>query len=84
MGDPNFAQTTISVKYSCHQCGVSKRIVEIPARTTQDVVQWLNEVMAPMLSRDHDSVSPGCIISKLDEVFIPISGTSKIGGAVEH
>ncbi len=70
---------TITVKYSCSQCGINRQPVEVPARTSEDVV-WTEQVMAPALSRDHDERSPGCVITKLSEVLVPMTGASKIGG----
>lgn len=31
----------VTVKYSCNECGVDKAEVEIVARTTEDVVEWV-------------------------------------------
>jgi len=70
---------TITVLYSCHGCGLSKVTCEVPARTTEEIVNWVQNVMGPALRVDHDSRSPNCT-SNLADVMIPISGADKIGG----
>jgi len=71
---------TIECKYSCFQCGVYRQSVIVPARGTEDVKVWLDQA-AYIMSRDHDKRSPGCRITKLDEVMIPMpDATSKVGG----
>lgn len=68
----------IQCKYSCAKCGITRQTVTI--REEEDVVAWLEKVCAPALSRDHDNRSPGCRITSLTEVLIPIpEGTGKIG-----
>ena len=71
---------SITCKYSCFQCGIQRQDVVVSAREGENVVEWLEKVCAPALSRDHDRRSPHCHITKLDEVMIPIpAGTTKIG-----
>ncbi len=70
----------IQCKYSCFKCGIKRRIVVVPARQEEDVVTWMETIMAPALSADHDRQSPHCKITKLDEVLIPIEGAEKVGG----
>lgn len=73
----------IQCKYSCFKCGVYRQVVTVRARLdTEDVKTWLEQIAAAALSRDHDHRSPGCRITKLDEVMIPIyQDNPKIGGA---
>jgi hypothetical protein len=72
----------IQCKYSCFKCGIIRQIVTVRARESEDVVTWLNTIAAPAMSRDHDQRSPGCQITKLDEVMIPLPAAEggPIGG----
>ena len=70
----------ITVLYSCSQCGAVERPVEVKARTTEDVVDWMKS-LSYVLSRHHDKHSPGCHVTTLTEVKIPATGIDRIGGA---
>ena len=72
---------TISVLYSCHQCGLKKIAVAVPARTDEDVVVWVETIMGRRLAGDHAQRSPHCHPDTLDEVMIPMTGTDRVGGA---
>jgi len=68
------------VLYSCAKCGLQKIEVVVPDREAEDVVQWLEQIAAPLMSRDHDARSPDCCITELSEVYIPVPpGTDKLG-----
>ena len=69
----------IQCKYSCFKCGIIKRVITVPSREEEDVKTWM-DATALLISRDHDRHSPGCVITKLDEVWIPVEGAEKIGG----
>ena len=70
---------TIEIKYSCNQCGIKDKSVQVIARDNEDISSWMNSV-GYALSRDHDNTSPYCKITKLDEVKIPILNEEKLGG----
>jgi hypothetical protein len=73
----------IQCKYSCFKCGIYRRIVTVQAREDEDVVEWLETIAAPALSRDHDAQSPDCKITSLSEVMIPINkNCKKVGEAM--
>lgn len=77
--------TTIQVLYTCDQCGLTDIAVDVRTRSTEDVLVWMEQVMAYAIARDHDVRSPHCIITKFTQVKIPLpAGTAKLGGAVEH
>jgi len=69
----------IQCKYSCFQCGIFREIVTVPAREDEDIKVWM-DATALLVSADHDRRSPKCVITKLDELMIPITGADKIGG----
>jgi hypothetical protein len=72
----------IQCKYSCFQCGIKEQIVTVPARGSEDVLVWLEQVAAPGLSADHQRRSPHCRITKLDEIMIPLfEDSAGVGGA---
>jgi hypothetical protein len=76
---------TIDVLYTCDVCGLTDIHVPVFARTTEDVVVWLEQVAAPALARDHGWRSPDCPVTSFTNVKVPIpAGTVKIGGAVEN
>jgi hypothetical protein len=75
----------IMCKYSCFKCGIYRRAVNVKAREDEDIDDWLENTCALVLSRDHDSQSPNCHITKLDEVLIPTpEGIDKIGGLTRN
>lgn len=70
----------ITVLYSCAQCGANNRQVEVPARTTENLMDWMHN-LGIALSKDHDKNSPGCHVRSLTEVKIPATGVDRVGGA---
>ena len=70
----------ITVLWTCNQCGQVDREVQVPARTDEQLMDWM-QWLGVALSRDHDRVSPGCKIQKMSEVKIPALGTDRVGGA---
>ena len=71
---------TLKVLYSCHKCGIKDRIVLVREREIgEPVVHWVGHVVGLALSQDHDATSPGCRITKLDLVKIPVSEGVEIG-----
>jgi hypothetical protein len=75
---------TITCMYTCNECGIYRRGVPVPARTTEEVVDWMNDVAVPLICADHASLSPFCHPTKLSELMIPVTGASKIGGPCEN
>ncbi len=74
----------IQVKYSCRKCGIDKRIVSVPVRLPgQDVVDWVKNVCAGAVSADHAQRSLHCLITQLDEVWIPLADDKLIGEVAE-
>jgi hypothetical protein len=70
---------TARVMYSCHDCGLKKVGVNVPARTGEDVAMWMQVILTPALVADHCQRSPHCKPDSLADVMIPI--TDRIGGA---
>jgi hypothetical protein len=69
----------LRVLYTCHQCGLEDRPVEIPERgPDEDVAAWFTEVLAGAISVDHSLVSPGCRAQKMDSVKVPITGVNRV------
>lgn len=74
----------ITVKYSCAGCGIQRREVQVPARTTEDVVAWIKQTVAHCLSDDHGAQSPQCRNRTMSEVMIPIPKEAEfIGQQIE-
>lgn len=71
---------TITCKYSCPECGLERIEVQVPVRTTQDVVAWIEKVCLYILAADHNSRSPHCTPAELKDLMIPVTGADKIGG----
>lgn len=72
---------SLTVRYSCHACGIEK--AEVPVRyrsSSEEVLDWMLQVLTPALLADHDSRSPHCRPEGLDDVMIPITGAQYIGG----
>ena len=72
---------TITVTYSCRECGLDNVSCPVPVRESEDVLAWTTALGA-LLSRDHDRRSPHCHPKTLATVCIPIDGAEKIGGPV--
>lgn len=73
---------SVTVKYSCPECGLVDREVRVTSRTDEDVVAWLEDVCMVEVTKDHVSVSPDCVATSLKDLKIPLAGVDKIGGAV--
>lgn len=75
---------TIRVKYSCHLCGLRNIEVDVPARRTEDVLEWMDGTVR-LLGRDHARRSPRCHPTQLKDVMIPMPpGTDRIGDPITH
>ena len=65
---------TIKCLFSCNKCGLKDISVQVPVRNpNQDIVDWMNKVVAVKLSDAHFQRSPHCRITSLSEVKIPIN-----------
>lgn len=71
---------SITVMYSCSGCGLIKAKCEVPARTTEDVVVWTRDILGGAVGSDHHKRSPSCTSDTMSEVWIPITGSDKVGG----
>lgn len=73
----------IDILYSCHKCGIKDRLVKIPQRhNDEDIVHWLSEITARIISEDHLHQSPYCHITKIDELKIPMQYNTDLGRKV--
>lgn len=75
---------TIRVLYSCELCGLEKVGANVPARTSENVIEWFEKTLGPALSADHAKRSPGCAPENLKNVMVPMTGATKVGGAPEN
>lgn len=75
-------ELTIKVKYSCQGCGLQRTECAVPVRNAdEDVLQWLNGICIPEVTKDHESKSPHCRSEEMSELLIPLVGVGYIGGA---
>lgn len=70
---------TITVFYSCRDCGLRKVGCDVPARAEESVVDWMRET-GRRLSTDHSRRSPERHPVALVDILIPMTGTAKVGG----
>lgn len=70
----------IECKYSCAGCGLYRVTCSVPARTTEDVKVWLEQIAARAVSEDHAQRSPFCASRVMSEFMIPTTGADRIGG----
>lgn len=71
---------TITVKYSCHDCGLVKAECVVPARQDEDVVVWMEHTIR-LAAQDHARRSPRCHPKQLHDLMIPMPpGTDRVGG----
>ena len=72
---------TVKCLYTCLECGVRKREVEIRERgQDEDVVAWVN-FAAERCGEDHAAESPHCTAGKVD-LYIPLPKGSVQGGKI--
>lgn len=69
----------IVCKYTCKPCGLKRISVEVPARLTEPVEEWMDATVR-LISADHKLRSPLCRASKMSELMIPMTGTDRVGG----
>lgn len=69
----------ITVMYSCKPCGLKKIHLAVPARADEDVRAWM-EATVLLVKGDHDRRSPHCHPKELSELYIPMTGTNRVGG----
>lgn len=68
------------VKYSC-VCGIEKAAVAVPFRTAKEnAVEYVRDVVAPLLVEDHKRRSPKCRPTSFKEVWIPINKENAVVG----
>ena len=71
----------ITVRYSCHDCGLEDVPCDVPERADPtDIANWVQFVLADALYNDHRLRSPDCHVSAISEVKIPITGAKYLGG----
>ncbi len=76
---------TLTVLYSCDQCGLKDQLVQVPERAEKDNVgAWFENTVIPCLSRDHQAHSPNCHPRTLQDIKIPIAENGGIGKPVGH
>lgn len=74
----------IRVRYSCHECGLELREIEVPARDPrEDVTDWLTTVML-YVGADHSSYSPNCRSTHCDLRVPGVKEGQPIGTASKH
>ncbi len=74
----------ITLLYSCQACGLVDRPIQVPARTTEDVCDWVGTICAQAIGDDHHTVSPACQSRTMTNLKIPVpSGTEFIGQQIE-
>lgn len=83
MGIAGQGRKAIQCRYSCAQCGLKRQVVTVKARTDEDIMTWMDQILTPALSADHDRRSPGCHITKLTEVMIPVAANNPNVGGVD-
>lgn len=74
----------ITVRYSCPNCGIKGRDVQMAARGDEDVITWMEHTCIPTVSRDHAATSPLCTATSLSDLMIPITGAEKVGGVIRQ
>lgn len=72
---------TIRVLYSCADCHLKDIGLDVPARVDdEDVRAWMDATVR-LVAADHTRRrSPFCRAKALQELKIPVTGASKIGG----
>lgn len=72
----------VTVMFDCKACGLVKHPVQVPARTTEDVCDWVAKV-GVWVGDEHRKVSPLCS-SRTCDLYLPNpAGSEFIGQQVE-
>lgn len=72
---------TIIARYQCDTCGIRDREFKIPAREAgQDILWWMKNRATVALAADHFATSPGCRVTEMTWVKIPVGDGDLIGG----
>lgn len=73
----------VTVMFTCHICGITKHRVEVPARTTEDVMEWTHNT-AYLCGIEHKKLSPSCTEDKAD-LYLPAPPEAEfIGQQIEY
>ena len=77
---------TIACEYSCRQCGIDSAAVDVEIRgKEQDVVDWVKNTVGNAIGADHQSRSPTCLSTHMDNLKIPLpAGSTMVGRPAEH
>jgi hypothetical protein len=74
----------ITIFYRC-TCMAEEAVITVPSRReTEDIIQWMDNVVAPALYLDHRGRSPKCSEATMEYLKIPLpEGTASIGEEVK-
>lgn len=74
--------STITVLYTCADCGLTDQEVTVPARKrTAEFTQWLKKTCIPAVQRHHRAHDPTCVVGFLDDVKVPYATDGEPGCA---
>lgn len=72
----------IRIEYSCPSCGLTRVSCVVPVRVDgEGVANWMRQTVT-LAGDDHARRSPACDTRQLRDLMIPVTGTTRIGGAV--
>lgn len=68
------------IMYTCHgSCGIQRRRIFVNRRrNSQDVVDWLKDIVSIAISKDHKRVAPYCTAQNAD-IALPLAEEGNIG-----
>jgi hypothetical protein len=72
----------ITVRFTCKKCGLKKREVQVPARDTQTLNEWM-EIVKHCVADDHRTAEPKCHNLKVDLWIDEPEGSEFLGQQVE-
>jgi hypothetical protein len=75
----DLSRTTITVYYSCNQCGLRRVPCDVPARGQEDVVVWLRSIVGWEIKVDHLRRSPTCKATEVQDLMVPMVGRKRVG-----
>ena len=64
----------IKCKFSCDECGLKDIEVLVPARASplSDIKTYMDQVVASVIYRKHQSLSPQCKATTITQLMIPL------------
>jgi hypothetical protein len=69
----------ITVRFSCESCGLVDKACLVPARTNEDIVFYVEQIIGGAVKAKHARCSPTCTSTRMSQLKIPVNDEVGIG-----